>query len=476
MPSVKVIGGGLSGCEAALQLADRGVDVELWEMRPRVQTPAHKTSGLAELVCSNSFKGLALTSAHGLFKEELRLAGSRLLPIAMECRVPAGESLAIDRDLFSDAVEKAVEGHPRIALRREEATTLDPGAHTLVATGPLSSDALAKALFGLIGQERLYFFDSIAPVVELDSLDLEHVFAKNRWEKGHQEGEEPDFLNCPLDKDTYFAFVEALQTADTVEPKPFEKGQLFEGCLPVEEMARRGKETLRYGPMRPVGLRDPRTGKTPFAVIQLRAENRQKTLYNLVGFQTRLKWGTQKAIFSMVPALKEAAFARFGAMHRNTFLNSPQVLEPSLRVKGTRIWCSGQLTGAEGYTEAIGTGLYAASMMLADLRGAGDFAWPETTCLGALARHLTHPNPDFQPMNFNFGLLPVPPKADTEAQASERGVEGAEAGTGSRTKVGRKDRKAMQIEACLSTWREFQPFPDNSNTAMPVPRDRMSAG
>jgi methylenetetrahydrofolate--tRNA-(uracil-5-)-methyltransferase len=470
MPSVKVIGGGLSGCEAALQLADHGVDVELWEMRPRVRTPAHKTSGLAELVCSNSFKGLALTSAHGLFKEELRLAGSRLIPIAMECRVPAGESLAIDRDLFSDAVEKAIVSHPRITLRREEAAALDPGEYTLVATGPLSSDALARALFGLIGQERLYFFDSIAPVVELDTLDLEHVFAKNRWEKGHREGEEPDFLNCPLDKDAYFSFVEALQTADSVEPKPFEKGQLFEGCLPVEEMARRGKETLRYGPMRPVGLRDPRTGKTPFAVIQLRAENRQKTLYNLVGFQTRLKWGTQKEIFSMVPALKDAAFARFGAMHRNTFLNSPQVLEPSLRVKGTRIWCSGQITGAEGYTEAIGTGLYAASTLLADLRGEGAFTWPEETCLGALTRHLTHPNPDFQPMNFNFGLLPKP-----DAQATAGGTGDLDERAGSKAKVGRKDRKAMQIEACLGVWERFRPFPDGSNTSSPPSRESMPA-
>jgi methylenetetrahydrofolate--tRNA-(uracil-5-)-methyltransferase len=445
---VKVIGGGLSGCEAAFQLADSGVDVELWEMRPKVQTPAHKTSGLAELVCSNSFKGLALTSAHGLFKEELRLAGSRLIPIAFESRVPAGESLAIERELFSAAVEKALASHPRITLRREEATALDPEQPTLVATGPLSSDALAKSLFALIGQERLYFFDSIAPVVEYDTLDRDQIFAKNRWEKGQEEGIEPDFINCPLDKDTYFAFVEALVAADTVEPKPFEKGQLFEGCLPVEEMARRGKETLRYGPMRPVGLRDPRTGKTPFAVIQLRAENRQRTLYNLVGFQTRLKWGTQKEIFSRVPALRNASFVRFGAMHRNTFLNSPQVLEPSLRIKGTRIFCAGQLTGAEGYTEAIGTGLFAASQMLAHLRGEAALPWPEATCLGALTRHLTDPNPDFQPMNFNFGLLP---KVESPS---------------------RKDRKGLQIEACLAAWKDFQPFPDRvrSPVALATPQ------
>lgn len=432
MPKIKIIGGGLSGCEAGLQLADAGLEVELWEMRPHVTTPAHKTGNLAELVCSNSFKGLALTSAHGIFKEELRLMGSRLIALAMESRVPAGESLAIDREMFSGAVEKAIASHPRITLRREEAGDLDPAELTLVATGPLSSDRLTQSLFSLIGSERLYFFDSIAPVVELDSLDLEQTFAKNRWDKGT----EPDFLNCPLDKETYFAFVDALRQADTVEPKPFEKGQLFEGCLPVEEMARRGVETLRYGPMRPIGLHDPRSGKAPYAVIQLRAENRQRTLYNLVGFQTRLKWGTQKQIFSLVPALKEAAFARFGAMHRNTFLNSPQVLEPSLRIKNTRIFCAGQLTGAEGYTEAIGTGMYASSMILAHLRGDDGFVWPEASCLGALTRHLTDPNPDFQPMNFNFGLLP---KVETASK---------------------KDKKGAQIENCLKALDGFEPFPE----------------
>ncbi|MDB5049760.1 MAG: gid protein [Fibrobacteres bacterium] len=438
MAKVKIIGGGLSGCEAALQLADAGLEVELWEMRPQVTTPAHKTGNLAELVCSNSFKGLAFTSAHGIFKEELRLMGSRLIAMAMETRVPAGESLAIDRDLFSAAVENAIASHPRISLRREEAADLDPQELTLVATGPLSSDRLTKSLFSLIGSERLYFFDSIAPVVELDSLDLDQTFAKNRWDKGT----EPDFLNCPLDKETYFAFIEALRQADTVEPKPFEKGQLFEGCLPVEEMARRGPETLRYGPMRPIGLHDPRTGKRPFAVIQLRAENRQRTLYNLVGFQTRLKWGTQKEIFSLVPALRNAAFARFGAMHRNTFLNSPQVLEPSLRIKNTQVFCAGQLTGAEGYTEAIGTGMYTASMILAHLRGEAGFTWPEATCLGALTRHLTDPNPDFQPMNFNFGLLP---KVETASK---------------------KDKKGAQIENCLKALEGFQPFPERASAAL----------
>ncbi len=430
MIKVKVIGGGLSGCEAALQLADAGLAVTLWEMRPKVATPAHRTGNLAELVCSNSFKGMAFTSAHGLFKEELMRQGSRLLRIALEARVPAGESLAIDRELFSAGVEKAIASHPNITLQREEVTTLDPDEYTILATGPLSSDHLTKALFALIGSDRLYFFDSIAPVVELDSVDLDQAYAKNRWDKG----DAPDFLNCPLDKETYFAFVNALRDADTVEPKPFEKGQLFEGCLPVEEMARRGPETLRYGPMRPIGLRDPRSDKNPFAVIQLRAENRQRTLYNLVGFQTRLKWGTQKELFAMVPALRNAVFARYGAMHRNTFLNAPQVLDSALRIKGTRIYCAGQITGAEGYTEAIGTGLYAASMLLAQLRGDSTFAWPAVTCLGALTGHLTDPNPDFQPMNFNFGLLP---KVDVRSK---------------------KDKKAQQIAECLAALESFQAF------------------
>ncbi len=295
----------------------------------------------------------------------------------------------------------------------------------------MTSQPLADALFKLIGKERLFFFDSIAPVVEADSLDENEVYAKNRWEKG----DEPDFLNCPMDKPTYLAFVAALVEADTVEPKPFEKGDLFEGCLPIEEMARRGPDTLRHGPMRPIGLRHPVTGQKPYAVIQLRAENRQKSLYNLVGFQTRLKWGTQKSILTQVPGLRSASFVRFGAMHRNTFLDSPSVLSSTLRIPETRLFCAGQLTGAEGYTEAVGTGLYAASQLIAALRGNASLTWPEATCLGALTRHLTSPNPDFQPMNFNFGLLPK--------------IDG----------LPKSERKQAYVQACLREWETFQPFP-----------------
>lgn len=428
--NIQVIGGGLAGCEAALQLAAHGCNVDLFEMRPKVSTPAHRTGDLAELVCSNSFKGLGLTSPHGLFKAELQKAGSLLLPIAFASRVPAGESLAIDRQVFSAAVAQAIANQPRIQLHHEEVTELDPDKWTVVATGPLSSQALTDALFKIIGEERLFFFDSIAPVVEADSLNFEEIYAKNRWEKG----DGPDFLNCPMDKETYVAFVNALTEADTVEPKPFEKGELFEGCLPIEEMARRGVDTLRHGPMRPIGLMHPVTGKKPYAVIQLRAENQQKTLYNLVGFQTRLKWGTQKTVLTMVPGLKDANFVRFGAMHRNTFLQSPKVLTPALRIRGTRIFCAGQLTGAEGYTEAVGTGLYAASQLLASLQGSDLLEWPEATCLGALTRHLTALNVDFQPMNFNFGLLPK--------------IEG----------IGKSQRKQAQIDACMEQWETFRPF------------------
>ena len=427
---ILVIGGGLSGCEAALQLADAGHEVDLFEMRPAVRTPAHQTGDLAELVCSNSFKGLALTSAHGLLKEELKTMGSKLLPLAFQARVPAGESLALDRAMFSALVRKAVEGNSRIRIRCEEVRDLDPEAWTLLATGPLTSDALAQRLFSLIGSTRLFFFDSIAPVVMADSLEEEFLFAKNRWDKG----EAPDFLNCPMGKETYYAFIEALVAADTVETKPFEKGQLFEGCLPIEEMARRGPETLRHGPMRPVGLRDPRSDKNPFAVIQLRAENRQKSLYNLVGFQTRLKWGTQKEIFTRIPGFRQANFVRFGAMHRNTFLDSPRILEPTLRIRGTRIFCAGQITGAEGYTEALSTGLFAASCLNAAVQGMPEPQWPLESCIGALAAHLTSPNTDFQPMNFNFGLLPVQPDWP------------------------KKQRKDKQIEACQKAWAGFSPF------------------
>ncbi len=405
-----MIGGGLAGCEAALQLASRGFQVDLFEMRPHRQTPAHRDGKLAQLVCSNSFKGLEKTSAHGLLKNELKLLGSFLLNAAETARVPAGESLTVDRDVFSDSVERLILETPGITLHRDEVTTLESEFPTLVAAGPLASEALTNDIFTRLGSERLHFFDAIAPVIEADSIDMNHAFFRNRWEKG----ETADFINCPLDKETYDLFVAKLREADSVELKPFEKKELFEGCLPVEEMARRGTETLRFGPMRPVGLGLGNNGRKWYAVIQLRAENKQKTLFNMVGFQTRLKWGVQKEIFTLVPALKNAAFARFGCMHRNTFIESPKLLTDTLRLRGDLpgtenlppIWFAGQITGAEGYTEAIATGWYAAWNMAQTLLHGAPTPLPEESCIGSLMKHLTSENEDFQPMNFNFGLLP----------------------------------------------------------------------
>ncbi|MCL2101302.1 MAG: methylenetetrahydrofolate--tRNA-(uracil(54)-C(5))-methyltransferase (FADH(2)-oxidizing) TrmFO [Fibromonadales bacterium] len=397
---IRIIGGGLAGCEAALQLACRGFEVDLHEMRKGAgKTPAHKTCNLAELVCSNSFKGTQLASAHGLLKNELKMLGSFLLQAAEKARVPAGESLAVDRELFSKEVERLIAESKRITLHSKECADLASDIPTLVAAGPLCSDTLAAQIKELTGGEFLRFFDAIAPVIDNDSIDYSQAFAMNR----HEKGETADFINCPLDKETYLEFVKRLQEADCVEEKPFEKKELFEGCLPIEEMARRGTDTLRFGPMRPIGL-----GKH-YAVIQLRAENAQKTLYNMVGFQTRLKWSTQKEIFKLVPALKNAEFARLGCMHRNTFIKSPELLDSALKLKSGKYWFAGQITGAEGYTEAIATGWYAAWNMANFLQGKEDFL-PHGTCIRALAEAITAPNKDFQPMNFNFGLLPRPEK------------------------------------------------------------------
>ncbi|MCL2284001.1 MAG: methylenetetrahydrofolate--tRNA-(uracil(54)-C(5))-methyltransferase (FADH(2)-oxidizing) TrmFO [Fibromonadales bacterium] len=395
---IKIIGGGLAGCEAALQLACRGFEVDLYEMRKGgAQTPAHKTDNLAELVCSNSFKGTQSTSAHGLLKNELKTLGSFLLQAAEKARVPAGESLSVDREMFSKEVERLIAESKKITLHPKECAELASEAPTLIAAGPLCSNALAEQIKELTGGEFLRFFDAIAPVIDSDSIDYSQAFAMNR----HEKGETADFINCPLDKETYLEFVKRLQEADSLEEKPFEKKELFEGCLPVEEMARRGTDTLRFGPMRPVGL-----GKH-YAVIQLRAENAQKTLYNMVGFQTRLKWNTQKEIFRLVPALKNAQFARLGSMHRNTFIQSPKLLDNTLKFN-SNIWFAGQITGAEGYTEAIATGWYAAWNMANALQNKTPDLLPQGSCIRALVEAITAPNEDFQPMNFNFGLLPRP--------------------------------------------------------------------
>ena len=338
------------------------------------------------------------------------MLGSFLLDSAREAAVPAGDSLTVNRDIFSESVEKKIAESKNITLHREEVTSLEGDGPTLVAAGPLASDALADDIFKRLGSERLHFFDAIAPVVETDSIDFDHAFYRNRWEKG----ETADFINCPLDKETYTEFVRKLCEAEAVEPRPFEKNELFEGCLPVEEMARRGYETLRHGPMRPIGLGLGNNGHLWYAVIQLRAENKQKTLFNMVGFQTRLKWGTQKEIFTMVPALRDARFARLGCMHRNTFIESPKFLDATLRLRPglpcaqgiPPTWFAGQITGSEGYTEAVATGWYAAWNMAQTLLHGHSDPLPNESCIASLMNRLVEENEDFQPMNFNFGLLP----------------------------------------------------------------------
>jgi methylenetetrahydrofolate--tRNA-(uracil-5-)-methyltransferase len=396
-----VVGGGLAGSEAAWALAERGVRVTLHEMRPAVPTPAHRTDRLAELVCSNSFKSVDLTNAHGLLKAELRALGSLLLPCADEARVPGGTALAVDRDVFSRTVHERVTSHPNIAVVRAEVTELPSAA--VIATGPLTSDRLALAIAARLGVASLAFYDAIAPVVADDSLDHDRLYALSRYGKGGGD----DYLNVPLDRQGYERFLDALLAADQHQGHEFDQVPYFEGCLPVEEMARRGRETLRFGPMKPVGLPDPRTGREPYAVVQLRREDRAGQMWNLVGFQTRLRIPEQQRVFRMLPGLGEAEFLRYGSIHRNAYLNSPATLGPALTARDDdTLFFAGQLTGVEGYTESLGTGLLAGINLARRLRGLPATVPPPTTMLGALYRYLREADPKhFQPMNANFGLL-----------------------------------------------------------------------
>jgi len=402
-----VVGGGLAGSEAAWALAERGVRVTLYEMRPVVDTPAHRTDRLAELVCSNSFKSTDLTNAHGLLKAELRALGSLLLPCADLARVPGGTALAVDREIFSQAVHDRVTGHPNITVRREEAADLpSPG---VVATGPLTSARLTEAVVARLGSSALAFYDAIAPVVSDDSLDHERLYALSRYGKGGGD----DYLNAPLDGAAYERFLDALLEADQHQGHDFDQVPYFEGCLPVEEMARRGRETLRFGPMKPVGLPDPRTGREPHAVVQLRREDRAGQMWNLVGFQTRLRIPEQQRVFRMIPGLEQAEYLRFGSIHRNSYLNSPASLGPGLTARDDdRLFFAGQITGVEGYTESLGTGLLAGINLARRLAGRPVAVPPPTTMLGGLYRYLAEADPKhFQPMNANFGLLePLPGK------------------------------------------------------------------
>ena len=399
---VNVIGAGLAGCEAALWLADAGVQVDLYEQKPGKFSPAHKSAGFAELICSNSLKAERPDSASGLLKLEMKMMGSHLLQAAETARVAAGGALAVDRDVFSAAVTEMVEKHPNITVHREEVTTLDESAPVLVASGPLTEGALADAVAGLTGDHRLSFFDAVAPIVTAESLDYEKVFAASRYGRG-----EADYLNCPFNKEEYEAFHAELIAAERAPLHDFD-GDLtvYEGCMPIEVMAARGADTIRFGPLRPVGLRDPRTGHRPWAAVQLRAENTARTLYNLVGFQTRLKWGEQKRVFGMIPGLENAEFARYGVMHRNTFLHSPGFLNAHFEmISRPQCYFAGQMTGVEGYVESAASGLLCGLSLGRDLRGLGTVELPGITAMGAMGRYVSTPNRDFQPMNCTFGLL-----------------------------------------------------------------------
>ena len=402
-----VIGGGLAGVEAAAQLSAAGLPVTLAEMKPVRFSPAHKSDKLAELVCSNSLKAERLASAAGLLKQEMRMLGSVCVEAALTCRVPAGGALAVDRDLFSEAVTARIEADPNITVVREEITSVPTDRPVIVAAGPLASEALSESIGSLCGG-FLSFFDAAAPIVTAESVDMDYAFGASRYDRGGDE----DYLNCPMDKAQYEAFYEARRTAERAQLHTFEKGKdIYEGCMPIEVMAQRGADTIRYGPLKPVGLRDPRTGHRPWAVLQLRRENAAGTLFNLVGFQTNLKFGEQKRVFSMIPALHDAEFVRYGVMHRNTFLNAPRMLCADFSVRERPLlFFAGQITGVEGYMESAASGLLAGRNLARRLLGKEPFIPPPETMLGALCRHVSEPNDDYQPMGANFGILPPLPE------------------------------------------------------------------
>jgi methylenetetrahydrofolate--tRNA-(uracil-5-)-methyltransferase len=426
--TINVIGGGLAGSEAAAQAAARGCQVRLYEMRPGRETGAHRTSGLAELVCSNSLKSDLPHTAPRLLKDELRAGGSLLLEIAAECAVPAGGALAVDRERFSETVTARLLAHPLIELRREEAVAIDPSEITIIAAGPLASPALSRAIAQLTGAEGLYFYDAISPIVDAETIDATIAFRAARYGKGGD-----DYLNCPLTKEEYERFYEALIAAEAVPAHGAEAEKYFEGCLPIEELARRGRETLRYGPMKPVGLRDPRTNREPYAAVQLRLENLMADAYNMVGFQCHLKYGEQQRVLRLIPGLAEAEFIRFGQMHRNTYLCSPRLLNPTLQLREhPRVLFAGQISGIEGYTEAMATGMLAGINAARLARGLATSAPPRESALGSLTNYLAHADPaHFQPANTTFALLPplgaderrtAKRKADRHRLQTERGL------------------------------------------------------
>ena len=414
MPDVTVIGGGLAGSEAAWQAAEMGCSVELWEMRPVKETPAHHTDQFAELVCSNSMGNLSLETASGLLKEELRRLGSVILRCADANRVPAGGALGVAREDFPRAVTETVHEHPNIEVIREEVTEIQKGP-TIIATGPLTSDALVEKIEALSG-ETLYFYDAASPIIHRDSLDNEEIYLASRYGKG-----EAAYLNCSMSEEQYYAFIEDLATAELSPIKNFEEDMYFEGCLPVETIARRGPETLRFGPMKPVGLPDPRTGREPYAVVQLRQDDAEGRLFNMVGFQTRLKWGEQKRVFRTIPGLEKADFARMGVMHRNTYLPSNRMLEATMRIRvgDEPLFFAGQLTGVEGYVESTAMGHIAGVNAARIAWGEEPIEMPRGTMMGALAHYITTKEGTLQPINSNWGLVPPVPKKENGKRLSK---------------------------------------------------------
>ncbi len=418
LPSVTVVGGGLAGAEAAWQLASRGISVVLREQKPSRRTPAQTGDGLAELVCSNSLRGAALGNAVGLLKEELRRGGSLILTAADLTKVPAGGALAVDRESFSATVTAAIDAHPRITRVHGEVSEIPAERPLILATGPLTGDALATDLARVVGAEHLAYYDAIAPIVAMDSIDMAKVFRQSRYDKGGDDA----YLNCPMDRDEYHAFVAAMLAAEKVKPRDFEEARYFEGCLPVEVMAERGVETLAHGPMKPVGLVDPRTGKTPYAVVQLRQEDHAATAYNLVGFQTRMTYPAQASVFRMIPGLGAAEFMRFGSVHRNTFVNSPKMLTGELELRALpEVFLAGQITGVEGYVESAACGFACALMLAQRLRGEAVTPPPPTTALGGLLGHLRTERKDFQPSNITWAhVAPWEPPAGAKRRPAKR--------------------------------------------------------
>ncbi len=428
LADVTVVGAGLAGAEATLRLADAGLSVDLYEMRPLRQTEAHRTGWFAELVCSNSLGSEELASGKGLLKQELRILGSRLLAVADATKVPAGKALAVDRERFARQVTEAVRARTGIRVRAEEVTSVPDAPLVVMACGPLASEPVSAAIRSLLGEDAFYFYDAISPIVDAASIDLEAAYVADRYEAGTG-----DYLNLPMDRERYDAFLSALLSAKTVPLRAFEEPRYFEGCMPVEEMARRGPETLLFGPLRPVGLPDPRTGKIPHAVVQLRKENAQGTMYNMVGFQTRLTYPEQKKVFSLIPGLAGAAFLRYGSVHRNSFLDGRRHLHPWMEYRGRKgLFFAGQITGVEGYVESIASGVVAAASAAWRAAGREPSAFPPQSMIGALMAHITMPGVGApQPMNANFGLLP---------EVAERR---------------KRDRKARKVEIALSATREF---------------------